>query len=125
MRLFLLAPMRQQSRAALSALSALLDPFLSLLHTSDPDIAVLLQVEPWQHTRDETSETNRPSILSRILGEDPVDSDIIGAIANLSNHIKESQATKDLLKCVLYIYPTPLHCLFYFAERNIYVLYKY
>ncbi|KAF8539718.1 Rapamycin-insensitive companion of mTOR, N-term-domain-containing protein [Trichophaea hybrida] len=62
------------------------------------DLRRLLSVEPWKHTQDETSEINRPSTLSRVLGEDPVDSDIISAIANLSNHIKENQATKDLLK---------------------------
>ena len=58
-------------------------------------------MEPWEHTRDETNAINRPSTLSRISGEDPIDSDIIGAIANLSNHIKEGQAIKDLNKYVL------------------------
>ncbi|KAA8893128.1 Rapamycin-insensitive companion of mTOR, N-term-domain-containing protein [Sphaerosporella brunnea] len=62
------------------------------------DLKRILSVEPWDHTRDETSLTNRPTGLSRILGEDPIDSEIIGAVANLSNHIKESQATKDLVK---------------------------
>lgn len=57
-----------------------------------------MQVEPWEHTRDETSAANRPTTLSRIPGEDAIDSDIIGAIANLSNHIKEGQAIKDLNK---------------------------
>lgn len=57
-----------------------------------------LQVEPWEHTRDETNAKTRPSTLSKIVGEDPIDSEIIGAIANLSNHIKEGQAIKDLNK---------------------------
>jgi hypothetical protein len=67
-----------------------------------------VQVEPWENTRDETSETNRPTTLSSIFGQDPVDSEIIGAIANLSNHIKESQATKDLLKYVISAHFLPL-----------------
>ena len=61
-------------------------------------MADFVQIEPWKHTHDETDKAHRPSTLSRVLGEDPIDSDIIGAIANLSNHIRESQAIKDLQK---------------------------
>jgi len=62
------------------------------------DLRRLLSVKPWWHTRDETNESNRPSTLSTIAGEDPLDSRILESIANLSNHIKEGQATKELLR---------------------------
>ncbi|KAI5778923.1 Rapamycin-insensitive companion of mTOR, N-term-domain-containing protein [Geopyxis carbonaria] len=58
----------------------------------------LLSVEPWQHTRNETSEINRPTALSETLGEDPVDTKILTTIANMSNHVKENQSTKELVK---------------------------
>ncbi|RPA97850.1 hypothetical protein L873DRAFT_1689620 [Choiromyces venosus 120613-1] len=53
-------------------------------------------VAPWYHTGDETNQINRPSPLSSVIGDDPLDAKILTAIANLNNHILESGSTKEL-----------------------------
>ncbi|TGZ82274.1 hypothetical protein EX30DRAFT_220854 [Ascodesmis nigricans] len=58
----------------------------------------LLSVEPWKHTRDETSDASRPALLSTIGTEDSVDTRILRTMSNLSNHIKEKAAAGELLK---------------------------
>lgn len=54
------------------------------------------KLRPWVHTGDETNAVNRPSPLSSVIGDDPLDAKILTAIANLNNHILEGTSTKEL-----------------------------
>ncbi|KAH8154200.1 uncharacterized protein LAJ45_01968 [Morchella importuna] len=56
----------------------------------------LFSLRPWVHTGDETNAVNRPSPLSSVIGDDPLDAKILTAIANLNNHIMEGTSTKEL-----------------------------
>lgn len=58
-------------------------------------------MEAWKHTRDETGDASRPSLLSTIGNEDSIDSRILHTMSNLSNHIKEKASAGELLKYVI------------------------
>lgn len=60
------------------------------------ELGRLFSLRPWIHTGDETSAVNRPSPLSSVIGDDPLDAKILTAIANLNNHIMEGTSTKEL-----------------------------
>lgn len=47
---------------------------------------------------DDTNLSGRPTMLSSIEGDDPINIKILTSIVNLSNHILETTATRELTK---------------------------
>ncbi|RPB20737.1 hypothetical protein L211DRAFT_791659 [Terfezia boudieri ATCC MYA-4762] len=58
----------------------------------------LLSIQPWEHISDDTNVKGRPALLSSNPDNDPMNNKILTSIVNLSNHILESAATKELMK---------------------------
>ncbi|KAF8466401.1 Rapamycin-insensitive companion of mTOR, N-term-domain-containing protein [Kalaharituber pfeilii] len=58
----------------------------------------LLSIQPWEHMADDSNEKGRPALLSSDPDGDLMTTKILTSIVNLSNHILEISATKELTK---------------------------